>query len=121
MAMSEACGTTALELSQDAVSTDGRNERFLPSLPVFPLPGPQVLTRGLKSIPMEWTASSCSFISWKQNPIFQAPQHPCHQLNTTGVSTLKTAVGLPSARRHATHRATPLPLDPRFLTWNPWK
>lgn len=74
------------------------NERFLPSLPVSPLPGPQVLTRGLNSIPMEQTASSCSFISWKQNPIFQAPQHPCHQLNTTGDSTLKTAVGLPSAK-----------------------
>ena len=118
MAMSEACGTTALELSQDAVGTDGRNERFSHLSPCLPFLG---LRGGLNSIPMEQTASSCSFISWKQNPIFQEPQPPCHQLNITVDRTLKIAVGLPNTRRHATHRATPLPLDPRLLTWNPWK
>lgn len=97
-----------------APQPDNCQKQFLPSLPVSPLPGPQVLTQGLNSIPMEQTASSCSFISWKQNPIFQEPQPPCHQLNVTGDSTLKTVVRLSNTRRHTTHRAAPLPLNPFF-------
>ena len=74
MAKPEACGTIARQLS--GCSRHRRAEQFLPSLPVSPLPGPQVPTQGPNSIPKEQTASSCSFISWKQNPIFPRASAP---------------------------------------------
>lgn len=64
-----------LELSQDTIITGARNRLSHP-VPWSPLP--QVLTQGPNSIPMEHTASSCPFISWKWTPTFQEPQPPCH-------------------------------------------